>query len=45
MQFFPNYLITMTAHIAIIQMLLKQEVCIDFLTAAHPGSTVMPKLV
>jgi hypothetical protein len=29
----------------IMQMLLKQEVCIDFLTVAHPGSTVMPKLV
>ena len=29
----------------IMHMLLKQEVCIDFLTAAHPGSTVMPKLV
>jgi hypothetical protein len=29
----------------IMQMLLKQEVCIDFLTAAHPGSTVLPKLV
>ena len=29
----------------IMHMLLKQEVCIDFLTAAHPGSAVMPKLV
>ena len=29
----------------IMHMMLKHEVCIDFLTAAHPGSTVMPKLV
>lgn len=29
----------------IMQMLLKHEVCIDFLTAAHPGGPVMPKLV
>jgi hypothetical protein len=29
----------------IMHMLLKHEVCIDFLTAAHPGGAVMPKLV
>ena len=29
----------------IMHMMLKHEVCIDFLTAAHPGGTVIPKLV
>ena len=29
----------------IMHMMLKHEVCVDFLTATHPGSTVLPKLV
>lgn len=29
----------------IMHMMLKHEVCIDFLTATHPGGTVVPKLV
>ena len=29
----------------IMHMMLKHEVCIDLLTAAHPGGTVIPKLV
>ena len=29
----------------IMHMMLKHEVCVDFLTATHPASTVLPKLV